>query len=91
MYYDKAGHVWSTTMTYGYKGRHVCTDNYSVGVSITHLHCNTERRYDLTGAGGHPISEWDIFKVTAVAKGFPVSFTYKQHMNAYANGKLYYH
>lgn len=90
-YFDRAGHVWSTTMTYGYKGKHQCIDNYSVGYTISHTQCNTERRYDLTGAGGHPISEWDIFKVSAFYKGFPIAFTHKQHINAYANGTIGWH
>jgi hypothetical protein len=91
IYFDYHGHVWSTTLTYGYKGWHHCDDDWAIGYTISHTLCNTERRYDLYGAGGHPISEWDHFKVSAFVKGFPISVSHTMHANAYANGAVYYH
>jgi hypothetical protein len=78
---------------YGYHGWHKCYDTYSIGVAVEHPSggCYEVRRYDLYGDGGYPISLYDRFKVHAVAKSVPISYTHKIWINAYANGGTYQH
>ena len=85
VYFDKAGHVWSTTSTYGYKGYHNCDLGNRSGFTIKVTSCSVEQRYDLNGPA---ISLWDYFQVHVVAHGFPFSLSTNMHANAYDGGTI---
>lgn len=85
VYFDKAGHVWSTTETYGYKGYHLCDQGSGIGYSIKVTSCSVEKRYDLDGPA---ISLWDRYQVHVVAKGIPIYQSHEMHANAYDGGTI---
>ncbi|CAN5602815.1 hypothetical protein BH10ACT10_BH10ACT10_29240 [soil metagenome] len=88
IFFDKHGHVWSTTSTYGYKGYHNCGLGGGIGYSVVVKNCKTERRYDLSGL---PISEWDYYQVHVIYKGIPIYASHNMHVNAYPSGAIYGH
>ena len=90
VYYDNAGHVWSTTSRSGYKGSHTCGQGSGIGYSVSVTKCSTEQRPDLSGASGHPISEWDYYQVHVVAKGIPIYASHNQHVNIYPSGNIFF-
>lgn len=85
IYFDKAGHVWSTTSTYGYKGSHICGQGGGIGYSVKVTHCYVEKRYDLSRPA---ISQWDYYQVHVVAKGIPIYASHHMHSNAYDSGTI---
>ncbi|VXB17982.1 hypothetical protein [Aeromicrobium sp. 9AM] len=85
VYFDKAGHVWSTTTTYGYKGYHTCDLGSGIGYSIKVTSCSVEKRYDLNGPA---ISLWDRYQVHVVASGIPIYQSHNMHANAYDGGTI---
>ena len=85
VFFDKAGHVWSTTSTYGYKGYHTCDLGYGIGYSVKVTSCSVEQRYDLNGPA---ISLWDYFQVHVVAQGIPLYVSHNMHANAYDGGTI---
>lgn len=88
IFFDKHGHVWSTTSAYGYRGYHKCGLGGGIGYSVVVKGCSTERRYDLSG---NPISEWDYYQVHVIYKGIPIYASHNMHVNAYPSGALYFH
>jgi len=85
IYFDKAGHVWSTTKKYGYKGNHICGQGSGILYSVVVKHCTVENRYDLSRPA---ISQWDYFQVHVIWKGIPIYKSHKMHTNAYDSGKI---
>lgn len=85
IYYDNAGHVWSTTATFGLKGYHYCGRGGGIGYSIKVAHCTVEKRYDLSRPA---ISNWDRYQVHVIWKGIPIYASHTMHANAYDNGKI---
>lgn len=85
IYFDKAGHVWSTTTTYGYKGNHICGQGGGVGYSVKVTNCFVEKRSDLSRPA---ISQWDYYQVHVVAKGIPIYASHHMHSNAYDSGSI---
>ena len=85
IYFDYAGHVWSTTARASYIGYHLCNQGGGVGYSVTVTDCATEQRYDLARPA---ISEWDRYQVHIVAKGIPIYSSHSMHVNAYDNGSV---
>lgn len=85
IFFDNAGHVWSTTSRAGYLGYHACGLGGGVGYSIAITQCSTERRFDLSRPA---VSEWDRYQVHVVYKGIPIYASHSMHANADDNGTI---
>jgi hypothetical protein len=73
-----------------YSGWHDCGISRGVGFSVENKVCSV-RNDPSAYSGNAKLQMYDQFKVTFIARGFPISGTCQMFANAYPSGNIYYH
>lgn len=77
--------VWVSKKMGGY---HHCDLGYGYGYDVNVKECS-ENKIFVDTVPGYGYQNWDIYKVHAAYKGFPLAASHDMHMNVYPSGNVY--